>query len=97
MAGEDKKTETSPAPSKEVAPENKSSPGSKPSTTEGARTPAASSSTYSRGEGQKPVSQAYRDNWNIIFAKKKSDNSSGVGIRPALRLCPALRMQEEAR
>ena len=71
MAGEDKNTETSPAPSKEVAPENKGSPGTKPSTTEGARTPAASSSTYSRGEGQKPVSQAYRDNWNIIFAKRK--------------------------
>jgi hypothetical protein len=26
---------------------------------------------YSRGEGQKPVSQAYRDNWNAIFARKK--------------------------
>ena len=71
MAGEDKKSETSPAPRKEVAPENKSFSGAKPSTTEGAQTPAASSSTYSRGEGQKPVSQAYRDNWNIIFAKKK--------------------------
>jgi len=33
--------------------------------------PAASSSNYSRGEGQKPVSQAYKDNWNAIFAKKK--------------------------
>jgi hypothetical protein len=28
-------------------------------------------STYSRGEGQKPVSQAYKDNWNAIYAKKK--------------------------
>jgi hypothetical protein len=26
---------------------------------------------YSRGEGQKPVSQAYRDNWSAIFARKK--------------------------
>ena len=25
----------------------------------------------SRGEGQKPVSKAYKDNWNAIFAKKK--------------------------
>ena len=25
---------------------------------------------YSRGEGQKPVTQAYKDNWNAIFAKK---------------------------
>jgi hypothetical protein len=32
---------------------------------------AASPSGYRRGEGQKPVSKAYRDNWNVIFAKKK--------------------------
>ena len=34
-------------------------------------TGAASPKSYSRGEGQKPVSQAYKDNWNAIFAKKK--------------------------
>ncbi len=28
-------------------------------------------SNYSRGEGQKVVTQAYKDNWNAIFAKKK--------------------------
>jgi hypothetical protein len=71
MAGEEKKTETSPAPRKEAPPENKSTSGANPSTTEGAHTPARSSSAYSRGEGQKPVSQAYRDNWNIIFARKR--------------------------
>jgi hypothetical protein len=78
MAGEEKKTETSPAPRtetspaprKEAPPENKSTSGANPSTTEGAHTPARSSSAYSRGD-QKPVSQAYRDNWNIIFAKKR--------------------------
>ena len=26
---------------------------------------------YSRGEGQKAVTQAYKDNWNAIFGKKK--------------------------
>ena len=26
---------------------------------------------YSRGEGQKPVSKAYKANWNAIYAKKK--------------------------
>jgi len=31
----------------------------------------ASPSGYSRGEGQKPVSKAYKDNWNAIFAKKR--------------------------
>jgi hypothetical protein len=27
--------------------------------------------SYSRGEGQKAVTQAYKDNWNAIFGKKK--------------------------
>ena len=36
------------------------------------REKAADSPTgYSRGEGQKPVSKAYRDNWNAIFGNKK--------------------------
>ena len=26
---------------------------------------------YSRGEKQKPVTGSYKDNWNIIFGKKK--------------------------
>jgi hypothetical protein len=30
-----------------------------------------SPSSYSRGEGQKAVTKAYRDNWNAIFASKK--------------------------
>jgi hypothetical protein len=25
------------------------------------------------GEGQKPVTQAYKDNWNTIFGKKKNE------------------------
>ena len=29
-------------------------------------------SNYSRGEGQKPVSAAYRENWNVIFGNKKA-------------------------
>ncbi len=28
------------------------------------------SKNYSRGEGQKMVTQAYKDNWNAIFGKK---------------------------
>jgi hypothetical protein len=32
---------------------------------------ASSTSNYSRGEGQKPVSKAYKDNWNAIYGKKK--------------------------
>jgi hypothetical protein len=29
------------------------------------------SKNYSRGEGQKAVTQAYKDNWNAIFGEKK--------------------------
>jgi hypothetical protein len=33
--------------------------------------PDAAPKKQGMGEGQKPVSQAYKDNWNAIFAKKK--------------------------
>jgi hypothetical protein len=36
-------------------------------------TTGAAPSHYSRGEGQKPVTAAYRENWNAIFAKKKTN------------------------
>ena len=43
--------------------------------TEGAKveaaTPDAAPSKQGMGEGQKPVSQAYKDNWNAIFGTKK--------------------------
>jgi hypothetical protein len=38
--------------------------------TEGVK-PDAAPSKKGMGEGQKPVTQAYKDNWNSIFAKKK--------------------------
>ena len=71
MASDDEKTKTNPAPKTEAPPENKSTSVADPSKAEGGEKAAASPSGYSRGEGQKPVSQAYRDNWNVIFAKKK--------------------------
>ncbi len=71
MAGDDKKIKTNLAPKTEAPPENKSTSGVDPSKSEGGEKAAASPSGYSRGEGQKPVSKAYRDNWNVIFAKKK--------------------------
>jgi hypothetical protein len=40
--------------------------------TEGGEAVAAVPSGYSRGEGQKPVSAAYKENWNAIFAKKNA-------------------------
>jgi hypothetical protein len=41
------------------------------SKTESSKSDAAPAN-YSRGEGQKPVTDAYRDNWNLIFANKNS-------------------------
>jgi hypothetical protein len=38
--------------------------------TEAAKTDAAPA-RKGMGEGQKPVSQAYKDNWNAIFGKKE--------------------------
>jgi len=76
MAADEKKTKpTEKAPPKEKAAVEAPAKG-KP--TEAA--PASESKTeakpdtpknYSRGEGQKAVTQAYKDNWNAIFAKKK--------------------------
>ena len=73
------------APKKEVAakvesPAAKEAPKdtSKPDTpkdapkAEGGETAAAAPANYSRGEGQKPVTAAYKENWNAIFAKKKA-------------------------
>jgi hypothetical protein len=80
MARDDKKTSPAPkngaADKKEVAakkdegqPRDKSTPDAdQPKAESGEKAP---SSGYSRGEGQKPVSRAYRDNWNAIYAKKK--------------------------
>lgn len=79
MASDDKKAKAVPAPKTEVAAtkkdegaaKNKSPSGAEAPKAEGGETAAASPSSYSRGEGQKPVSQAYKDNWNAIYGKKK--------------------------
>jgi hypothetical protein len=84
MASE-KKTKADPAPQKGIAPKKEaakteSMSGAEPAKAEGTKAEAAKAeggetaaapASYSRGEGQKPVTQAYKDNWNAIFAKKK--------------------------
>ena len=79
MASDSKKDNTTPAPKpapKKEASKDKSSPDVTPAKAESGEKPAAAApaaaapSSYSRGEGQKPVSQAYKDNWNAIFTKK---------------------------
>lgn len=71
MAGDDKKSKSAPKekPSVEAKSTDKT-PAEVPAKAE-VKTEAAAPSSYARGEGQKPVSQAYKDNWNAIYAKKK--------------------------
>ncbi|MGH6727207.1 MAG: hypothetical protein ACREB8_11775 [Pseudolabrys sp.] len=80
MAKDDKKAKASPAPKAEVAaakkkeetaPTDKTSSGAEPIKAESGDAGAAAPKGYSRGEGQKPVTQAYKDNWNAIYGKEK--------------------------
>ena len=48
-----------------------SSADAAPAKAEGGEKEAGAPSGYHRGEGQKPVTQAYKDNWNLIFGEKK--------------------------
>lgn len=71
MASDDKKIKPNPAQKDKAAPESKGAPGVEPSKAESGEKAGGSPSGYSRGEGQKPVSKAYKENWNVIFGKKK--------------------------
>ena len=79
MADDTKKTKTDTAPKKDTAAPVKSPAADtakaepKP---EAGETPAKPPSDYSRGEGQKPVSAAYKENWNAIFAKRRTKKKS---------------------
>ena len=76
MATDDKKTKTDVAPKAETATKDKgSSVESGPKTDSGEKAAATAPANYSRGEGQKPVTAAYKENWNAIFAKKKAMKS----------------------
>ena len=72
MASDNKKAKTDPAQKSETAAKDKGTSGEAVSKTEGGDAAAAAPSNYSRGEGQKPVSAAYKENWNTIFAKKNA-------------------------
>ncbi len=71
MTSYDKTTKPKPTPKVDTPPKDKSPQETATSPADGGEKGAASPSSYSRGEGHKPVSQAYKDNWNLIFAKKK--------------------------
>jgi hypothetical protein len=72
MANDNKKAKADPAPKSEAVAKDKSTAGEAVSKTKGGETAAASPSNYSRGEGQKPVTTAYKENWNAIYAKKNA-------------------------
>ena len=71
MASDDNKTKADPVKKSDAPAKTKSPADAAPSKAEGGEKDAGSSSNYHRGEGQKPVSKAYKDNWNVIFGKKK--------------------------
>jgi hypothetical protein len=71
MSVSEDKSQTIPAQKKEDSPKNKSTSGADPSKAEEGGEKSGSPSGYGRGERQKPVSKAYRDNWDAIFGKKK--------------------------
>ena len=88
MASDNKTAKADHAPKSEAAAKNKSASGEvtakteakieakaeakTEAKTESSEAVAAAPSGYSRGEGQKPVSAAYKENWNAIVAKKNA-------------------------
>ncbi len=70
MTGDNKKAKSDPAKKTEPAAKNKGTSGEEVSKAAGGETATGAPSNYSRGEGQKPVTAAYKENWNAIFAKK---------------------------
>jgi hypothetical protein len=89
MPRDDKKTslahKSGAAEKKEVAAKKdedqtkgKTTPDADQAKAESAEKAASSPSGYSRGEGQKPVSKAFRDNWNAIFGNKKKRSGNEI-------------------
>jgi hypothetical protein len=70
MSADDKSAKKEPAAGSKIAEPKTEAVKTEIAKAEGGET-AAAPSNKGMGEGQKPVSQAYKDNWNAIFAKKK--------------------------
>jgi len=84
MASDNKKAKTDTTP-KNDAVKVKNTAAADVSKTEGGETAAAAPSNYSRGEGQKPVTRAYKENWNVIFAKNSTKNSAKKTAKKSAR------------
>jgi hypothetical protein len=72
MASDNKTAKAGPPSKSEDTAKDKSTSGEAVSKTGNGEAAAAVPSNYSRGEGQKPVSAAYKENWNAIFSKKSA-------------------------
>jgi hypothetical protein len=72
MSSDSKETKAAPAPKSGTEAKTASTPAKETVKTESGETAASAPSRYSRGEGQKPVTAAYRENWNEIFRKKNA-------------------------
>jgi hypothetical protein len=70
MTSENGTTKSEPAPKAASTPSTASTPSEAAAKPEGGKP-----SSYSRGEGQKPVTNSYKDNWNRIYGKKKTKRS----------------------
>lgn len=75
MATDNTKAKIDTAPKKDAAAKVKDTAVKETSSTEGGETTGAAPANYSRGEGQKPVTAAYKENWNVIFGKKNKKKS----------------------
>ena len=64
-----KAADAAPAKAADAAPAKAADAA--PAKAEGGDTGAAAPKNYSRGEGHKPVTQSYKDNWNAIFGNDK--------------------------
>jgi hypothetical protein len=73
MVAKDAKSKPKETAPKEKAPKEKAPSEPKDEAPAEAKPEAAAEAprNYSRGEGQKAVTQAYKDNWNAIYGKKK--------------------------
>jgi hypothetical protein len=75
MTSDDTTTKSEPA----------STPASTPNETP-SKPESSAPASYGRGEGQKPVSRAYRDNWNLIFG----DNPKRSTKKPSTKKSKAV-------
>jgi hypothetical protein len=71
MAADDKTSKPKEKALKEPKEKTSSEPKEKAPAEAKPDATAEAPKNYSRGEGQKAVTQAYKDNWNAIYGKKK--------------------------